>query len=112
MKRYLAVAAILCTHTASANPLVASNPRECELFADVAIVARAMVVQRVPLVHQLPVLHDIYGPEGSAAEEKIERILGMALRAKKPAGEWATAFRAHCLERRGNMDGFEPGIRM
>jgi hypothetical protein len=101
------LAAGLATTSAQADDGIrAQNPNECRLFADIAIVARAMVEKRVDEAQQRPVLDAIYLPESKRDTTVISSILSAARRAEQPAADWASALVNHCLQKAGHLESF------
>jgi hypothetical protein len=115
MKRYVsrsvvgsvvACAMLACGVVQADDATRANNPAECELFADIAIVARALVENQVDEKQQGPVLEAIYAPNNSRAKFVVESILGAARRAEQPALSWAGELSKQCLQREGSIKQF------
>ncbi len=84
----------------------AQSPTECQLFADIAIVARALVENKISEDQQRPVLDAIYQPDNTRAHTVVGAILDGARRAADPAPNWATALSKHCMQRAGHIKEF------
>lgn len=102
------VAAALGAGVAQAEEDVtrAQNPTECQLFADIAIVARALVENKISEDQQRPVLDAIYQPDNNRASSVVGAILDGARRANDPAPNWANALSKHCMQRSGHIKEF------
>lgn len=84
----------------------AQSPTECQLFADIAIVARALVENKISEGQQRPVLDAIYQPDNNRAHSVVGAILDGARRAVDPAPNWANALSKYCIQRSGNIKEF------
>lgn len=115
MKRFLshalAAASILAAGAVHADgpEMRARSADECRLFADMAIVARALVQTSVDTARQRPVMETIYQPDDARTNALLDRILGAARRATDPAPVWASTFIQECMQRRGDMEAMLGG---
>ena len=113
----LATAALLALAIfmlANAFPVLAApqmrSEEECNLFADMALVARALAEQKIPEQQSLAVLASVYDSANHPKRVEMALLLNAAAsKSKTPAADFARAFNMVCVMGRGNIDGFFGG---
>lgn len=95
-----------CMRDASAAPQM-MTPKECEYYADMALVARALVEEKATDGLALGVLRRIYDPENkSKGTEMAALLVARARTSDLSALEFNYAFNLVCRLGGGNVDGF------
>ena len=92
--------------TALADVVQARSVDECAVFADVAVVARALRVAGVKEDVGTSVLGMIYLASGPRAKLVVSEIAQASLVAIGAPRVWGDRFLRHCIENEGRMDAF------
>ena len=104
--RVVLLAILLFSQAVLAAPQVRSSA-QCDLFADMALVARALAEEEAPDKLAHGVLYRVYNLEDRT--ERIEMaglLMAHARKSKFAAGEYAAMFSLICRHNSGNVDAF------
>lgn len=89
-----------------ADVVQARSVEECAVFADVAVVSRALRVAGISEEIGSSILGTIYRAEGPRAKLVVGEIARASLSAIGDPRVWGDRFLRHCLENEGRMDAF------
>ena len=99
-----------CARDAWPAPQVRSTA-QCDLFTDMALVARALAEEQATDKLAHGVLYRVYNLEDRA--ERVEMaglLMAQARKSELAAGEYAAMFSLICKHNRGNVDAFFNGL--
>ena len=89
----------------------ARSMEQCDLFADMALVARALAEEEATDKLAYGVLYRVYNlGERSDRVEMAGLLMAHARKSELTAGEYASMFILLCKKNRGNVDAFFNGI--
>ena len=104
--RAILLIVLLSGQIVMAAPQVRSTA-QCDLFADMALVARALAEEQASDKLAYGVLYRVYNLEDRA--ERVEMaglLMAQARKSELAAGEYAAMFSLICKHNRGNVDAF------
>ena len=106
MRVILVAILLLFSQFVFAAPQVRSTA-QCDLFTDMALVARALAEEQATDKLAYGVLYRVYNLEDRA--ERVEMaglLMAQARKSELAAGEYAAMFSLICKHNRGNVDAF------
>ena len=104
--RIILLAILLFGQAVLAAPQMRSSA-QCDLFTDMALVARALAEEQATDKLAYGVLYRVY-----SLEDRVERVemagllMAQARKSELAAGEYAAMFSLICKHNRGNVDAF------
>jgi hypothetical protein len=104
MKRLILAAALACAAATVPAAPKAADPSECNFFADMAIVVRALSAVGVAKEKAREVIPHIYLLPDNRVVEIAAAVLDAGYRDQRVAREFATELGRACMSGGGNMD--------
>lgn len=104
MKRLILAAALAFAASAPHAAPKAADPGECDTFADMALVVRALSAVGVSKEKAREAVSHIYLMPDKRVEEIAAAVLNASYRDVRGAREFANALGHACMSRGGNMD--------